>query len=281
MKCIDQKRPPPLDRVANLPTPQSLMPERNTPRFLTALPVFNEAAHVNRVLDEVLLYSPDVLVVDDGSSDGTPELLARRSDIRVVTHSPNQGYGAALRTAFHYALEQGYDVLVTIDCDGQHEPKRIPKFVAACSNADIVSGSRYLKKYAGDSVPPAQRRRLNQKVSAELCRRIGLKVTDAFCGFKAYRVEALKAYQIRENGYGMPLEVWVQAVAAGQKIIELPVPLIYLDEKRSFGGVLDDAATRQQYYHLVLDRAIAAAEAKGHRFVSGAATPGVLCGEGI
>jgi dolichol-phosphate mannosyltransferase len=255
------------------------MENRETSKFLTALPVFNEAAHVNRVLDEVLRYSPEVLVVDDGSSDGTSALLAARNDVRVVSHPQNMGYGAALRTAFDYAIEHDFDVVVTIDCDGQHEPKRIPRFVAACDKADIVSGSRYLKKYAGDSAPPAQRRRLNQRVSAELCRRIGLKVTDAFCGFKAYRVSALRAFDVRENGYGMPLELWVQAVAAGLSIIELPVPLIYLDEKRSFGGVLDDAATRQQYYHLVIDRAIAAAEAKGHAFSSGV-KPGVLCGEG-
>jgi dolichol-phosphate mannosyltransferase len=255
------------------------MPNKDAPRFLTALPVFNEAAHVTGVLDEVLRYSPDVLVVDDGSSDGTPELLAQRSDIRVVTHPQNMGYGAALRTAFNYAIEHDFDVIVTIDCDGQHEPKRIPRFVAACERADIVSGSRYLKKYAGDSAPPAQRRKLNQRVSAELCRRIGLKVTDAFCGFKAYRVSGLRSFDLRENGYGMPLELWVQAVAADLKIIELPVPLIYLDEKRSFGGVLDDAATRQQYYHLVIDRAIAVAEEKGFRFTSGV-KPGVLCGEG-
>jgi glycosyltransferase involved in cell wall biosynthesis len=263
------------------------MAKRESAKFLTALPVFNEAGHVHRVLDEVLRYSSDVLVVDDGSSDETPQLLAARNDVRVVTHRKNSGYGAALRSSFEYAREHGYDVIVTIDCDGQHEPKRIPRFVEACWPAgnksgpgpDIVSGSRYLKKYPGDSAPPAARRKLNQRVSAELCRRIGLKLTDAFCGFKAYRVAALAAFDIRENGYGMPLELWVQAVAAGLSIVELPVPLIYLDEKRSFGGVLDDAATRQQYYHLVIDRAIAVAEAKGHVFTSGV-KPGVLCGDG-
>jgi len=88
-----------------------------------------------------------------------------------------------------------------------------------------------------------------------------LSLTDAFCGFKCYRVAALARLSITEPGYAMPLEVWVQAAAAGLKIIELPVPRIYLDEKRSFGGVLDDAQTRLEYYHLTLDRAIAAIEA--------------------
>lgn len=233
-------------------------------RFLTALPVYNELGYVNGVLDEVKRYSPNVLVVDDGSTDGTSDLLAARSDIAVVKHEQNRGYGAALRSAFEYAQQHDYEVIVTIDCDGQHEPLRIPRFVAACRpGIDIVSGSRYLKKYEGDSEPPAQRRWVNQRVTAELNRRLGYQLTDAFCGFKAYRVDALKHLSIDEAGYAMPLQVWVQAAAAGLKIIELPVPLIYLDEKRSFGGVLDDASTRMEYYHLVIDRSIALANAAG------------------
>jgi len=227
-------------------------------RWLTALPVFNEAATVGTVLDEVRRYSSDVLVVDDGSTDGTSAQLALRDDIRVVRHPENRGYGAALRSAFQFASERNYDVVVTIDCDGQHEPQRIPRFAAACQAADIVSGSRYLKQFSGDSEPPAQRRWINQQLAAELNRRLCLKLTDAFCGFKAYRVESLRSLQLTERGYAMPLELWVQAAHHGLKVIELPVPLIYLDENRSFGGSLDDATTRLQYYHLVLDRSMAA-----------------------
>ncbi len=229
-----------------------------TIRALTALPVYNEVGYVTGVLDEVRRYCADVLVVDDGSSDGTAELLAARSDIAVATHPVNRGYGAALRTAFEYAIEHGYDYLVTIDCDGQHEPHRIPRFLEAARTADIVSGSRYLKQYPGDSEPPAQRRKINQQITADLNRRLGLNLTDAFCGFKAYRVEALKRLQLTEDGYAMPLELWAQAVCAELRIIELPVPLIYLDESRSFGGSLDDATTRLRYYHVVLERSLTA-----------------------
>jgi dolichol-phosphate mannosyltransferase len=241
-------------------------------RWLTALPVYNEARNVQRVLDQVRRYSEHVLVVDDGSSDGTSDLLDQRSDVRLVRHAENQGYGAALTTAFRYTIEHGFDGVVTIDCDGQHEPKRIPRFIAAARSVDIVSGSRYLKQYPGDSEPPAQRRWINQQVTAEINRRLGLNLTDAFCGFKAYGVDALKRFHLQETGYAMPLELWVQAACQRLKIIELPVPLIYLDEKRSFGGVLDDAATRLEYYHAVLDRGLAAA---------GRLDPqvGVCCGE--
>jgi glycosyltransferase involved in cell wall biosynthesis len=166
-------------------------------RWLTALPVYNEARNVQRVLDEVRRYSEHVLVVDDGSSDGTSDLLDQRSDVRLVRHAENQGYGAALATAFRYTIDHGFDGVVTIDCDGQHEPKRIPRFVAAAKSVDIVSGSRYLKQYPGDSEPPAQRRWINQQITAEINRRLGLNLTDAFCGFKAYGVEALKRLQLQ------------------------------------------------------------------------------------
>jgi dolichol-phosphate mannosyltransferase len=225
---------------------------------LTALPVFNEVRHVADVIAEVRRYSPEVLVVDDGSTDGTADALASLEGVRVLTHAANRGYGAALRSAFDYAQRERFEVLVTIDCDGQHEPKRIPRFVAACAGWDIVSGSRYLKVYPGDSEPPADRRRINEQLTAEINRRLGFHLTDAFCGFKAYRVAALGRLRLSEAGYALPLELWVQAAHLGLKVRELPVPLIYLDEKRSFGGSLDDAQVRLNHYYQVLDRAAAA-----------------------
>jgi glycosyltransferase involved in cell wall biosynthesis len=228
---------------------------------LTAVPVFNELAHLPAVLAETLLWSDEVLVVDDGSTDGTSELLAEREDIYLVRHDRNLGYGMALRSAFDFAVRAGYDVLVTIDCDGQHEPRRIPQFVQAARQADIVSGSRYLQAFAGDTPAPEARRRINRLLTDELNTRLGLSLTDAFCGFKAYRVPVLPRLQLTETGYAMPLELWVQAAAWGLKIVELPVPLIYLDEARSFGGALDNAEVRLQVYREVLDRAEAAVRA--------------------
>jgi dolichol-phosphate mannosyltransferase len=226
--------------------------------FLTALPVYNEASHVDAVLDEVARYSADVLVVDDGSTDATPDRLAARSDIKCVRHPENRGYGAALKSAFDYAIHFRYDVLVTIDCDGQHEPQRLSELVAACRDADIVSGSRYLDQSDAKSAAPPERRRINELITDELNQQLGLSLTDAFCGFKAYRVEALEKLTITDPGYAMPLELWVQAAHHRLRIVEVSVPLIYLEEERSFGGSLDDGQQRLAYYHQVLDRAMAA-----------------------
>lgn len=239
-------------------------------RILTALPVFNEEKHVLDVLAEVRRYSQDVLVVDDGSSDRTPELLSRQTDLRVITHERNSGYGAALRTAFLAAVEEEYDVLVTIDCDGQHEPRLIPELAAALDapvpldapipngkpgeRVDIVSGSRYLKRFEGDSLPPEERRRINVEITRLVNERLGFQLTDAFCGFKAYRVDCLDRFDINELGYAMPLQVWVQAAAAKLKIVEFPVPLVYLEEFRSFGGSLDKSEIRRKYYLDLFER---------------------------
>src|SRR6185369_13525529 len=95
-------------------------------KLLTAIPVYNEERHLHQVLEEVRRHSADILVVNDGSSDRTAELLAQEPGLSVITHSTNRGYGAALVSAFDHAIANGYDILVTMDCDGQHEPARIP-----------------------------------------------------------------------------------------------------------------------------------------------------------
>ena len=225
-------------------------------KTLVALPVFNEVNHVTAVLDEVSNYAENVLVVDDGSTDGTSELLSARTDISVLNFGENRGYGAALKAAFRFAHEQNFDAIVTIDCDHQHEPKRIPEFVEALADCDMVSGSRYLSVFDDQSAPPEDRWKINRMVTAELNRRLSLQLTDAFCGFKAYRVDKLSKFQITEPGYAMPLELWVEAAINDLRICELAVPLIYLDEKRSFGGELDHAETRLRHYRQVIDRSM-------------------------
>ncbi|MCX7407928.1 MAG: glycosyltransferase family 2 protein [Planctomycetales bacterium] len=253
------------------------------PRVLTALPVYNEERHLSEVLAEVRKHTREILVIDDGSQDRTQELLARERDIYVLRHTQNQGYGAALRSAFQYALAGQYDVLVTIDCDGQHEPKLIPELAAAVyaspdQPADIVSGSRYLKPFPGASVPPIERRRINMQITEWLNERFGLDLTDSFCGFKAYRVDALASLRISEQGYAMPLQLWVQAAALKLKVVEFPVPLVYLDEDRSFGGSLDIADRRLAYYREVLDREISAMQLGCDAAPSPAVGRPALCG---
>src|ERR671939_693269 len=92
--------------------------------------------------------------------------------------------------------------------DGQHEPSRIPEVAAPLAEADIVSGSRYLKVFDPSQRPPEARRRINAEVTRWLNECLGLDLTDAFCGFKAYRRSALECFEITDLGYAMPLQVW-------------------------------------------------------------------------
>jgi dolichol-phosphate mannosyltransferase len=224
-------------------------------RIVTAIPVYNEERHLLEVLGQVRRYTPRIVVVNDGSTDGTARIIAAQPDLHVVTHPYNRGYGAALISAFAFAVQENHDVLVTMDCDGQHEPARIPVLLEAIHDADIVSGSRYLRHFRRNSEAPADRRYINERIIAELNARFGLKLTDAFCGFKAYRREALEKLHITETGWGMPLQLWVQAARLGLRIKEVAVPRLYLDPNRAFGGVLNDPEERLAYYRRVIDEA--------------------------
>jgi len=229
------------------------------PRILLGIPVYDEAEHVDRVLEEVRRYARDVLVIDDGSTDATPARLARHP-VEVIRHAENRGYGRSMQDMIRWAAFDGFDWLITMDCDEQHEPARIPAFVDAimAARADVISGSRYVELTPSDDAPPADRRRINATITEEVNRRLDLALTDGFCGFKAYRVGPCSRLALDVNGYDFPMQFWVRAVAAGLRIEELPVRLIYNDLSRSFGGPLDDPARRLNHYRRTLHREILA-----------------------
>lgn len=244
------------------------MPEKH----LLAIPVFNEERYVSRVIDEAKQYSRHVLVIDDGSTDRTPQLLGRQEAIDIITHPENRGYGKSLADAFTFAQRHGYKWLITMDCDEQHEASYIPRFinVMVLDDADIISGTRYPNGHDVEASVPADRRKINRRITVLLNRRLGLNLTDAFCGFKAYRVAALRHLDITVPGYAMPMQFWVQAFRAGLRIRELPVRLIYNDPTRHFGGLLDDPDARLKLYLDVFEAEMAAGSA-------GVARAGVGC----
>ncbi|MCH2132403.1 MAG: glycosyltransferase family 2 protein [Phycisphaerales bacterium] len=227
------------------------------PRILVGIPVYNEADFVTSVLDEVRQYADDVLVIDDGSTDDTARLLSEQP-VKVVRHATNRGYGRSTRDMFHWASQDGFDWLITMDCDRQHEPAAIPMFRdrILAGDVDVISGSRYVSRHDGDDSPPADRREINQLVTDEVNERLGLSLTDGFCGFKAYRVRSCATLGLDVDGYDFPMQFWVQAVAAGLRIDELPVRLIYNDPTRSFGGPLDDRDRRLRAYRCTLHEEI-------------------------
>jgi glycosyltransferase involved in cell wall biosynthesis len=224
-------------------------------RLLIAVPVFNERKYVGHVLDDILRYSPnELLVVDDGSTDGTGEYLAARSDIHLIRHNPNAGYGQSLIDAFQYADRAGYDWVITMDCDEQHEPEMIPHFIREIETDrwDIISGSRYMQARKDDDLPPADRRSINVTITTILNDLFPLNLTDSFCGYKAHRVSAMRRLRLDVPGYAFPLQLWPQVATAKLRLTEIPVRLIYNDPNRHFGGTLDDAGNRLRHYLDVL-----------------------------
>ena len=220
-------------------------------RLLIAIPIYNEQKYVQPVLAKIRqFHNGDILVIDDGSSDATPDLLAEMPEIATIRHPSNLGYGQSLIDAFNYADREGYDWVITMDCDEQHEPERIPRFIEEIETDrwDLISGSRYLESRLDDDVPPGDRRRINQQLTRLVNDRLSLDLTDTFCGFKAHRVSAMRRITLDVPGYAFPMQLWPQVAAAGFRITELSVRLIYNDPNRHFGGQLDDADNRLRHY---------------------------------
>ncbi len=233
-------------------------------RTLVAIPMFNEAGHIRAVLERVLTHAGNVLVIDDGSTDESASILASLP-VDVIRHCVNRGYGRSLIDAFRFAASEKYDWVVTMDCDEQHEPERLPEFFRAIAkgDADIISGSRYLapSDEATLALVPGDRRRINRlitgEINAKLGARLGATLTDSFCGFKAHRVSAMNRLELSEDGYAFPMQLWARAAACGLKVREIPVDLIYNDPTRTFGEALSDPEARLQHYREVLHREIA------------------------
>lgn len=225
---------------------------------LVAIPVYNEQKYIPRVIEKVAEYASCILAIDDGSTDYTPMLLAMHP-VDVIRNRTNRGYGTALRMAFRWAQMYQYDWVITMDCDEQHEPESLPDFFRAIEqdDADIISGSRYICPELCGDPPPAERRKINQTVTDWVNRALGYEITDAFCGFKAYRVSALDKLELDVDGYAIPLQQWVQFAAQKLRVKEVPIKLIYNDPNRTFGGILDNAAERIGHYREVFEAELA------------------------
>lgn len=227
-------------------------------KTLVAIPVYNEQKYVAKVIEKVAKHAHCILAIDDGSTDYTPMLLAMQP-VDVIRNRTNRGYGTALRMAFQWAQMYHYDWVITMDCDEQHEPESLPDFYRAidADDADVINGSRYICPELCGDPPPAERRRINQTVTDWVNRGLGYQITDAFCGFRAYRVSALDKLDLDVDGYAIPLQQWVQFAANGLRVKEVPIKLIYNDPHRTFGGVLDDAEQRLAHYREVFESELA------------------------
>jgi dolichol-phosphate mannosyltransferase len=202
-------------------------------RALVVLPTFNEVENIPVVLPRLRDAAPsaDVLVVDDGSPDGTADLaesLARDlGSISVLRRPGKAGLGSAYRTGFRRGLDDGYDVLVEMDADLSHDPAVLPTlFKAVEDGADLAIGSRYVP---GGSIPEDwgfHRRGLSRWGNRYASAVLGLDVRDATAGFRAYRADALAKIDlsgVRADGYGFQIEMAYRVARNGGRIVEVPI----------------------------------------------------------
>jgi glycosyltransferase involved in cell wall biosynthesis len=163
---------------------------------LAVVPAYNEAATLGRVIESLQEHAPDfdVVVIDDGSTDATSRAALARG-ARVLRHPFNLGIGGAVQSGFKFALENGYDYMIQVDADGQHDPSEIPTLVRAMEaepEIDVICGSRFLKdlQYVG----PVSRRAGIHLFAWLLSRIVGQKVTDPTSGFRLYNRRAIALF---------------------------------------------------------------------------------------
>lgn len=210
-------------------------------KTLVIVPTYNEAASILHTLDEIGMYlaRADVLVVDDGSPDGTGALVTGRSivDPRValLSRTEKDGLGSAYRAGFAYALEHGYDVVVEMDADGSHPAQRLPALVDALSSSHLAIGSRWVA--AGRTSGWALHRHMLSRVASVYVRwMLGTPVKDVTSGFRAFRAEtliAIDAGSTTSNGYSFQIETLHRAERAGLTVSEVPITFTEREHGRS------------------------------------------------
>jgi dolichol-phosphate mannosyltransferase len=208
--------------------------EQASDRVAVIMPTYNERANIEAMVGRVRRAVPgaDLLVVDDNSPDGTGEvadkLAAEDSHVHVLHRERKAGLGAAYIAGFHWALDQGYDVVVEMDADGSHLPEELPRLLDALAGADLVLGSRYVP---GGTVVnwPKSREMLSRGGNTYARLMLGIKLKDATGGYRAYRADTLRKIaldEVESQGYCFQIDLATRAIRAGLRVIEVPITFV-------------------------------------------------------
>lgn len=200
-------------------------------RVVVVVPTYNERENLPRILDRIAAAVPgvDVLVVDDGSPDGTGEVADARAaadgHVHVMHRTAKDGLGAAYLAGFDWALGLGYDVIVEMDADGSHAPEQLPRLLAGLAHADLVIGSRYVP---GGSVVnwPLRRQFLSRGANIYARLALGSQVRDMTAGYRAYRADVLRRMSLGDvasQGYCFQVDLAWRAIRSGFRVAEVPI----------------------------------------------------------
>lgn len=190
------------------------------------IPALNAAKSVGPIIAEAKKYVGNVVLIDDGSSDGTGD-VARDAGAIVIRHDVNRGKGGALKSGFLWALDRGLDGVITLDADGQHLPRQIPEFIEErrASGADLIIGGR--AHLFGGMLP---RRRMANRFSAwAVAKASRTNIKDSQSGFRFYSSRVLREIPLRAEGFDMETEVIIRAGVRGLKVVQIPIDLGFVD----------------------------------------------------
>ena len=192
---------------------------------LVCIPAYNEERNIGKIVKSSLPYCDRVVVCDDGSSDNTAS-AAKDAGATVLSHSKNQGYGAAIISLFDFARNQNADIVVTIDGDGQHNPTQIPSLIKSLeeNNIDLVIGSRFLN---GESKSSRYRKAGIKIITSASNYGTDFKVSDSQSGFRAYSNRALNLIHPTEQGMSVSTEILLKSSNKGLSIAEVPISVSY------------------------------------------------------
>ncbi|MFL5540548.1 MAG: polyprenol monophosphomannose synthase [Longimicrobiaceae bacterium] len=211
-------------------------------RALVIVPTYNERENLPRLVPSILSRDErlEILVVDDGSPDGTgvlaDEIAAAENRVHVLHRTVKEGLGKAYLAGFRWGLERGYDVLFEMDADFSHDPQHLPKFLEAVESYDVVLGSRYLHGRVTVVNWPIGRLLLSYFANVYARKVTGLPIADLTGGFKCFRREVLEAIPLDEvsaAGYGFQVEMTYRALLAGFRVVEVPITFTERERGRS------------------------------------------------
>jgi dolichol-phosphate mannosyltransferase len=205
-------------------------------RALVIVPTYNEKFNIARLIPSILAQdaSLDVLVVDDGSPDGTGAIVdgiaANNPRVHIIHRASKLGLGTAYLAGFRWALERKYDLVFEMDADFSHNPERLPEFLEAIKEADLVLGSRYQNGHVNVVNWPMSRLFLSYCANIYARGITGLPVFDATGGFKCFRrnvLESIDLSSVKSNGYAFQIEMSYRVWKRGFRLVEIPI--IFVD----------------------------------------------------
>jgi glycosyltransferase involved in cell wall biosynthesis len=209
-------------------------------RAVAVIPAFNEGETIRDVIEGLRGTVAHVLVVDDGSTDATAT-VARAAGADVLAHGANRGKGHAVRSAIAWLGPRDFTHALTLDGDMQHLPSEAPQLLAAAAraNVDVVLGQRRFERAA----MPASRYHANRIGSRALSWFVGSPVSDTQCGFRVFRVDALRGLPLRARGYDIETEMLVKLSRRRARIATVPVTAVYTGRRSNLRPVRDTTRT--------------------------------------